>query len=223
VEADLNLCRSTPATRHLKYRNIKAIDPVRFAALIRDQEIFTSPPDDVNAFADMLDASVMRVLDVLAPIRTRTVRVGKRSARWLSTSATSAKRKRRLERRWKRTRSESDRLAFRAACRQANSEINRSREAFFLDRLASAGTNQKAKWRVVRELLHADDQSENQSPSKARRLCTDFARFVTGKLCRVAAEVAARMSTTAAISVALPLRPRVRWLWTLYTLSALTK
>ena len=69
MEADLNLCRSTPATRHLKYRNIKAIDPVRFAALIRDQEIFTSPPDDVNAFADMLDASVMRVLDVLAPMR----------------------------------------------------------------------------------------------------------------------------------------------------------
>jgi len=176
VEADLNLCRLTPATRHLKYRNIKAVDPVRFAELIHDQEIFTSPPDDVNAFADMLDASVMRVLDVLAPIRTRTVRVGKRSARWLSTSATSAKRKRRrLERRWKRTRSESDRLAYQAACRQAKSEINRSREAFFLDRLASAGTNQKAKWRVVRELLHADDQSENQSPSKARRLCTDFA------------------------------------------------
>ena len=39
-----------------------------------------SPPDDANAFADVLDASVMRVLDNLAPFRTRTVRVGKRSA-----------------------------------------------------------------------------------------------------------------------------------------------
>jgi len=71
VEADLNLCRSTPATRHLKYRNIKAVDPVRFAELIRDQENFTSPPGDVNAFADMLDESVMSVLDVLAPNGTR--------------------------------------------------------------------------------------------------------------------------------------------------------
>ena len=34
-----------------------------------------------------------------------------------------------------------------------------------------------------------------------------FSRFFTSKLCRVAAEVAARISTTAAISVALPLRP----------------
>ena len=90
VEADLNLRRSMPATRRLIYRNIKAVDPVRFAELIRGQEIYTSPPDYANAFADVLDASVTRVLDILAPLRTRTVRVGKRSARWLSTSAISA-------------------------------------------------------------------------------------------------------------------------------------
>jgi len=159
---NLNLRRSTPTTRRLKYRNIKAVDPVRFAELIRGQEIYTSPPDDVNAFADVLDASVTRVLDILAPLRTRTVRIGKHSARWLSTSATSAKRKRRrLEQRGKRKRSESDRLVYGAACREANSEISRTRETFFLERPASAGTNKKAKWQVVRELLNADYQGEN--------------------------------------------------------------
>ena len=72
---------------------------------------------------------------------------------------------------------------------------------------------------MVRELLHADDQDECQSPDEARRLCTDFAGFFTSKLCRVAAEVAARMSTTAAISVALPLRPSQVAMDTLHAVS----
>ena len=45
-------------------------------------------------------------------------------------------------------------------------------------------------------------------------------RFFTSKLCRVAAEVAARMSTTAAISVALPLRPSQVAMDTLHAVSS---
>jgi len=50
---------------------------------------------DVDAFADELDASVTRVMDMLAPARSRTMRVGKRSTKWLSTSAVASKQARR--------------------------------------------------------------------------------------------------------------------------------
>jgi len=52
---------------------------------------------------------------------------------------------------------------------------------------------------VVRELLHTDDRREESTPGQARRLCSDFSSFFSGKLRRVADEVAARLSTTSSM------------------------
>ena len=81
------------------------------------------------------------------------LRTGKRSAKWLSPWAADAKR-RRLERRWRRTHAESDRVAYSVTCREANREINRSREAFSQNDLRQLAPTRK---KLVRELLHTDD------------------------------------------------------------------
>lgn len=217
VAVDLNLRHARPNTRQLKYRNIKAVDPAEFARLLGLEKICTCPPVDTDAFADELDASVTRVLNVLAPIRSRSVRIGKRSAKWLSLRAVDAKRRRRrLERRWRRTHAEADRVAYRVCCREANLEINRSREAFFHERLTTAGTDQKARWRVVRELLHTDDRREEPTSEQAQRLCADFSSFFSGKLHRVADEVAARLSTAPPISNPPPSQPSLVQMFSLH-------
>jgi len=59
----------------------------------------------------------------------------------------------------------------------------------------TAGTDQKARWCVVRELLHTDDRREQSTPEQARWLCSDFSSFFSGKLRHVAGEVTARLST----------------------------
>ena len=97
-------------------------------------------------------------------------------------------------------------MAYCASCRVANLEINRSRsrQAFFQERLTTAGADQKARWKVVRELLYVDDQREDLAPEEARRLSTDFAKFFSNKLRRVADEVSARLAMTAVILRSLP-------------------
>jgi len=88
------------------------------------------------------------VLDALAPFQTRTKRRGKRSRRWLSEAAVAAKQNRRgLERRWK-TGTESDRVAYRAACRAANAEINASRSAFYTNRPNEVAGDPRATWHI---------------------------------------------------------------------------
>ena len=112
------------------------------------------------------------------PSRSRTVQIGERSAKGLSPRAADAKRgRRRLQR---RTHAESDRVAYRVSCREANLEINSSRD-FFQERVTTAGTDQKARWRMVPELLHTDDRREESTPEQAQRLCLDFSSF----LCQV--------------------------------------
>ena len=92
-------------------------------------------------------------MDVLAPLQTCTKRRGKPSSRCILVAAISAKRKRRqLKRRWKNTKSEEDRVAYRVACRVADAKINASRSDFYVGRLAEMKGNQRAQWRVPREL-----------------------------------------------------------------------
>lgn len=90
----------------------------------------------------------------MATLRTSRKRKSKPITRWLSRDAITAKRTRRkLERRWARSKLESDRLAFRNACRYANKLIVQSRASYFRQQLTSA-PNCKRRWQIAKELLH---------------------------------------------------------------------
>jgi len=53
----------------------------------------------------------------------------------------------------------------------------------------TAGVDQKARWKMVRQLLHVDDQCDDLTPDDAWRLSTGFVKFFSNKLHRVADEV----------------------------------
>jgi len=71
VSVYLNLHRAAPNTRRVTYRNIKAVDPVKYTEMIGAEKIYTSPPADIDAFADELDASVTRVMAIMEFSRAR--------------------------------------------------------------------------------------------------------------------------------------------------------
>ena len=58
--------------------------------------------------------------------------------------------------------------------------------------------NQKANWRLAKELLHSDDRPPPVSPQHASKLCDDFGRFFHDKLKRIADTVNSRLSTAPA-------------------------
>ena len=135
------------------------------------------PSDDVDIYVDQLHKSITDVIDELAPLKTCTRRCGKRPRCWLSDAAVQAKKeRRRLERRWTKTRCEADRVAYRSACRHANLEMNRSRQSFYQNRLQESAGDHRSQWKTVRELLHIDSRRQME-PAEARRLCGQFSRF----------------------------------------------
>src|SRR5208282_4844109 len=148
---------------------------------------------------DQLERSVTGVLDILAPVKSRTKRRGKRNSRWLSSAAVDAKRTRRqLERRWKATTKEADQVAYRGACRIANAEINASRTTFYNRRLSEADGDQRALWRVAKELLYNDDRPPDSGPTEAKRLCDDFVNFFNEKLKKIAGDIRGRLHSAPA-------------------------
>ena len=70
---------------------------------------------------------------------------------------------RRLERHWKKTGKECDRLAYRQSCRSANELINKARRAYFSDRIANLSVDPRKRWAAVKELLHTSDKDKTRT------------------------------------------------------------
>ena len=121
------------------------------------------------------------MLDDVAPLRCKRRRQPKPFTRWLSRDAVAAKRRRRkLERRWRRTQLESDRLAYRVACRQANKLINVSRAEFFRSELSAAATCRQ-RWQIAKKLLHNQHvQSVFDNVPSCHEFCDYFVEKLTG-------------------------------------------
>jgi len=155
----------------------------------------------VNTFADQLDRDITDVLDQLAPRPTRVKRCGKRISRWLSDDVVAAKRlRRKLERRWRRTQLDNDRIAYRKACWSANTLITKSRQSYYQQRLQEGTGNQGLKWRVVPESLHSDERKQYSSV-EVRKLCSSFSLFLVrpNKLSHIANVVRDRLASTSSL------------------------
>ena len=140
VICDLFVRRVKAPAVHYTYRNIKAIDASDFERRLRVSSIVINPPDTPDEFVAEMNSCITHILDEIAPLRRGTRPNGRKAARWLSPEAVATKRqRRRLERRWKKTGWEADRVKYRTACREANSLINASRNKQRYQHITEAG------------------------------------------------------------------------------------
>ena len=177
------------------YRRIKDIDPVEFEARLRRSSLFSSPALTAESYASQFEEVVVETLDAMAPLRTRVRRPPKEITRWLSDEAVEAKReRRRLEKRWSSSKSDSDRIAYRRACRRANKLINESRKEYFRSQLSSS-ENCRERWQITKRLLHSARTAQNRAVDELQQLCDKFAKFLINKITSLKHSVALTLST----------------------------
>jgi len=73
----------------------------------------------------------------------------------------------------------------------------RSRSAFYTQRMTDVASDQRAIWRLAKELLHSDDRPPTTSLQDAAKLCNEFGRFFTDKLQKIADTITSRLSSYA--------------------------
>jgi hypothetical protein len=102
------------------------------------------------------------------------------------------RRRRQLERRWKRSGSEEDRVAYRVSCGRANKLINESRNRHRYDRIMEAGADSRLRWAAVKQLLFTDKGSTTPSASSVPddRFCDIVAAFFIAKVRSIKAAIA---------------------------------
>ena len=116
-------------TTSFTYRALRRIDKQAFCQDILQSRLYGSPQSDADEYADLFDAEVTRVLDIHAPLRTGRCRCsGQHDTYFLSDEARQVKRRRRrLERRYRRSGLQSDKQAHNAACEASRDSIMTSR------------------------------------------------------------------------------------------------
>ena len=177
------------------YRRIEDIDPVEFEARLRRSSLFSSPALTAESYVSQFEEVVVETLDAMAPSRTRVRRPPKEITRWLSDEAVEGKReRRRLEKRWSSSKSDSDRIAYRRACRRANKLINESRKDYFRSQLSSS-ENCRERWQITKRLLHSARTAQNRAVDELQQLCDKFAKFFINKIISLKHSVALTLST----------------------------
>ena len=145
--------------------------------------LFSNPHPTVDGYADQMETEITSVLDKLAPLKTGRRSGPRRARNWLSPEAIEAKKqRRRLERRWKASNAEPDRLSYRAACSSTNKLINKSRAASNVECINEASKNPKRLWSTIKSLLHSSPPSEQLSPCISQPLANSLATFFCQKI-----------------------------------------
>lgn len=175
-----------PVTTSFTYRSLRRIDMQAFRQDILQSRLYGSLQSDVDEYADLFDAEVTRVLNTHAPLRTGRRRCsGQHDVYVLSDEARDAKRRRRrLERRYRRTRAESDKQAYNTACTAARDSIMTSRADHIRTQLEQASGDIRATWRTAQTLLHSR-QKVVYDDAECADLVDKFSQFFVDKVRRI--------------------------------------
>ena len=171
-----------PTVAKYQYRDVRHIDTVAFQNDILQSPLYNfdriMPVDDYN-YVQLFNDKVQQIVDKHAPLKSRTRRISRNDCRWLSAEAREAKlRCWRMERRYRRSQSATDRQAFQAARATARAAITRLRtDAIIKQRFDEASGDAAATWRVVRDVLHRDERQVH-SDSQCQTLASGFSQFL---------------------------------------------
>ena len=109
--------------------------------------------------------------------------MGKTNARWLSNEVIAAKRKiRKLERRWKSTGVEADRVEYKAACRSANDLISVSRNRHRYQHIVKLKGDSHRTWSAVKKLLHGEAVNADGETAENAEFSNTIATFFVNKV-----------------------------------------
>ncbi|KAF7245344.1 hypothetical protein EYD10_08460 [Varanus komodoensis] len=141
----------------------------------------------VEALVELWNGEMTRAVDTIAP--KRPLPLGRvRSSPWYTPELRAMKRVgRRLERRWRKSRDESDRTHLRAHYRAYAVAVKAAKKKFFSASIASSQCRPAELFRVVQGLVRLGPKEDPMPPSKAH--CDDFARHFREKIAQIRHEL----------------------------------
>ncbi len=177
--------RPTPVLKHVTFRKLNDIDIDSLRSDILKSDLILDPPNDLSGLVDCYNKSLMDVLDKNAPIITKDIPVRDRRP-WYTEEIRSEKRvRRRLERKWDKSKLSIDEQVFHAQRNKVNILITDTRSKYYHKKVEDCGSDQKALFKVIEDLFQKDNSSQFPDCESMDKLAEDFSDFFIAKIERI--------------------------------------
>ena len=182
LNANLN-SSSTP--KSYSFRKYNSIDLTALKKELSSTQLITSPC--LTSCADLYDqyaTTLTSLLDKYAPLYTS--KYSRPAEKWLSTGFFEAKRKKRdLERKWRRTKTAVDRSKFCQQVNKCNSILRVSKSQYYSDLVAKNQDDSKKLWQTINKILHRTKSSTIPDDTSDLSLANKFGSYFIEKIMKI--------------------------------------
>ena len=173
-----------PVKKKIIYRKVKSIDSTRLRSDIEESSLLADVSSSAEELVHQYNEVLRELLDKHAPQRTCFI-VEQPAVPWYNECIANAKRKRRqLERRWRRTKLTVDKQLFKDQRNLVKTLFEDAKAKYYNEHIVECGNDQKALYGIVNKLMHRKTESAAALPhhSSIAELAGDFSMYFTGKI-----------------------------------------
>ena len=138
------------------------------------------------------DSTLRSILDIHAPLKKK-IKTVRPPSPWFTDEIHQLKlRKRRMERRWRSSKSQTDRDSYVVICRQLNTAITNSKMSFYSSIIDEKNDDQRVLFNTFGKMLHKSMEKLNPKASTPHELANNFADFFSNKITDIRVELMSR-------------------------------
>ncbi len=171
-----------PVLKRVAYRPLKDIDLDAFRKDISESVLFTESHSDLTELVHCYNECLSSVLDSHAPVIVKDIPVRPRQPWYNNTIRDEKKIRRKLERKWKKDKSEINEEMLRNQKNAVNILINATRAEHYSKKIEDCGNDQKQTFNVVKGLFHQNGETPYPECTSLGDLSEDFAEFFIRKI-----------------------------------------
>ena len=189
--------KPSPEKANITFRPIHDIDLDTPNMDLYNSDLLMHPKISLLELTAQCSETLSYLLDKHAPKQTNMTQPRPPSP-WMSIEIILAKRRRRyLERVWRRTRSPLDRYRHTKQLHLCNRMMSTSKSDYYTSLLSNNSANPRHMWNSVNKILHREKSKPLPNYTSLDTLCSSFSKFFTDKSTRIRSKFVKNMITVA--------------------------
>ena len=182
VHCDLFLQKTQFERKLVNYRNVRSLNLDSFRNEIFESSLIQEQPTDLVSLVEQYDSVLRSLMDKHAPQKQRWITL-RPAAPWYMPEVTEQKNiRRRLERRWRSSRLQSDRHRYVVQCGVVTRLIESLKSAHYTSIINEHSSDQKVLFNTVNKLLQKSSIKRYPASHDDSTLANSFADFFTSKI-----------------------------------------
>ena len=189
VHCELHLQKPRFEKKVVKFCKLRSIDIDSFYEDLRDSDLLQKSYSHLNTLVEQYDHTLLSILEKHAPEIQRQITV-RPSAPWYTQEVADEKHiRRRLERKWRKSKTQSDRERYVHQCYVVNNLICNLKTTYYREIISENSGDQKVLFNTVNKLLQKSCVKRYPPSSDACSLENAFADFFAQKIDRIHADL----------------------------------